>query len=269
MEKFMPFTVDSLALDDPRLASPPASRSRHSAQSPHDPTQPNRNETERLRRDAWLKPLKRGVLSVFAGLCAFMFSLGLATNADATLLSRAGGLAVYDTDLDITWLSDFGLFLPAQGFASTTGPLFRAFQYVDALNLLEVAGVSNWRVPTGDPTCPQGCASSEMGHLFYDELGGTLNQAILTSGDPDLALFSNFELPDEGQGFWTSTLASATQNHVYSFEAGVQVSSPFSGNRRFAAVASGDVAPIPEPGTAVLMGFGLAGLSAFRRRRRN
>jgi len=38
--------------------------------------------------------------TVCAGLSVVSFS------ADAALLSRLGGLAVYDTDLDITWLAD-------------------------------------------------------------------------------------------------------------------------------------------------------------------
>jgi len=36
-------------------------------------------------------------------------SLGQASTADAALFSRLGGQAVYDDDLDITWLADADL----------------------------------------------------------------------------------------------------------------------------------------------------------------
>ncbi len=38
-------------------------------------------------------------------VCAGILTLA-AASVDAALLSRLGGLAVYDTDLDITWLAD-------------------------------------------------------------------------------------------------------------------------------------------------------------------
>ena len=42
-----------------------------------------------------------------------------------------------------------------------------------------------------------------MGHLFYDELGGTANESIWNSTDPDLGLFVNIEAylsPDKTAG---------------------------------------------------------------------
>ena len=39
-------------------------------------------------------------------LCSSVFSIGLLSNANAALETRLGGLAVYDTDLNITWLAD-------------------------------------------------------------------------------------------------------------------------------------------------------------------
>ena len=43
---------------------------------------------------------------LLAALCAFAFSLGLTSTASAVLVSVLSGQAVYDTDLDITWLAD-------------------------------------------------------------------------------------------------------------------------------------------------------------------
>ena len=202
-------------------------------------------------------------------LCTIVFSLGLLATADAALISRAGGLAVYDTDLDVTWLADFAFILPDQGFHSTVGPLFRAIQWIETLNALQMAGASDWRLPTGDTGCGGvfNCIGGEMGHLFYIELDGTAGNSILTSSDPDLALFSDFQL----ENYWTGTLASSTKNFTFGFinGGGGQGSSPFSSNLNFAAVRSGDIALlVPEPGTAMLMVLGLAGLAGFRSRRR-
>lgn len=39
-------------------------------------------------------------------LCCGVFSVGLLANASAALETRLSGLAVYDTDIDITWLAN-------------------------------------------------------------------------------------------------------------------------------------------------------------------
>ncbi|MDO9311215.1 MAG: hypothetical protein Q7T85_05915 [Nitrosomonas sp.] len=46
-----------------------------------------------------------------------------------------------------------------------------------------MSGVSGWRLQTTD----------EMSHLFYNELGGVVGSSILSSSDPDLALFTNIQ----------------------------------------------------------------------------
>lgn len=38
---------------------------------------------------------------------------------------------------------------------------------------LNIGGITGWRLPTADISCSgYNCSTSEMGHLFYDELGG-------------------------------------------------------------------------------------------------
>lgn len=62
-----------------------------------------------------------------------------------------------------------------------------------------MGGITGWRLPTAihadgtGPCAGYNCTGCEMGHLFYTELGGTANSSILSSGDPDLALFSNVQ----------------------------------------------------------------------------
>jgi hypothetical protein len=180
----------------------------------------------------------------FARLLACVLLTGLGTSAEAQLVQRSGG--VYDTDRDITWLADAN-FAKSSGFSGSGAmPLFVAHQFVAKLNADTVNGANDWRLPTADPGCGVGfnCNSSEMGHLFYDELSGTPAVSILTSGDPDLALFTNIQVG----AYWTSTPAPSKQ-WTFSFDeggnSGWQGQGPVALNKWVWAVRSGDIAAIP------------------------
>jgi hypothetical protein len=55
--------------------------------------------------------------------------------------------------------------------------------WIDAMNAANYLGHNNWRLPTSD-RCGQGtlgavnCSGSEMGHLYYSELGGVANAVL-------------------------------------------------------------------------------------------
>ena len=174
--------------------------------------------------------------------------------------------AYYDTDLDVTWLAD----------ANVNGQKNWADANTWAANLSFTDGVSvydNWRLPTAlnqDGTGPcfsDNCTGSEMGHLFYSELGGTAGQSILTSTDPDLDKLTNLQ----ANGYWSGTeVASNTNNAWYFyFHSGFQdavVNKNYYGFFAL-AVSPGDVAAVPEAQTYALMLAGL-GLIGWRARRR-
>lgn len=124
-------------------------------------------------------------------------TLLLCLDAQAALLSRLGGAAVYDTDLDITWIADanlaasnsFGLdydvelgtfdmgtiivggneatlsgtsIIHADGTMNWGG----ALEWVSAMNAANYLGVSDWRLPNISSECyGHLCSDSEMGHL--------------------------------------------------------------------------------------------------------
>ncbi len=67
---------------------------------------------------------------------------------------------------------------------------------------LSYGGVTGWRLPTSDTCMGINCTGSEVGHLFYNELGGTAFSSILTSTDPDLALFTNIQTYEY---YWSHT----------------------------------------------------------------
>lgn len=201
-----------------------------------------------------------------------------ATGAQAALQSRLGGLAVYDTDLNITWLANAN----ANGTIGTPGA--GAMNWAAANSWaagLTVAGFSGWRLPTTlqvDATCSaQGanysaglnCTGSEMGHLFYTELGGAANLAIDGTHNASFSLFQNFQ----DYNYWSATGNANDVNLAWNFTflGGTQSASYPAGYKPttfFAlAVRPGDVAAVPEPEAWVLMLSGLALVSAVAKRR--
>ena len=126
--------------------------------------------------------------------------LSFASVGQAELQERLGGLAYYDTVLDITWLAD-------ANYAATSGysadGLMTWYEAQTWVAQLEVAGVTGWRLPTLNPvngiainynyttdgssdfgrnisrqgTIYAGTTASEMAHLFYSTLGNVSDYA--------------------------------------------------------------------------------------------
>jgi len=223
--------------------------------------------------------------------CNFIGSLFVPTllcvtfSVNATLVSRLGGQAVYDTDLDITWISDVNLASTNTfGIPEGTGGIFNpggnmswdtANNWIDAINAANYLGFNDWRMPLTaslDSTCndnPGGggsadaqgfdCTGGEMGHLFYDELGGTGATSILNSSDPDVALFSNITI--SGGQHWSGTEFSSSSAWVFGIEgtggSGQQVHALKGNNFSVLPVRDGDVGAVPIPAAIWLFGFGL------------
>ena len=177
--------------------------------------------------------------------------------------------AYYDTVLDITWLDvNSGAMGQEAAYWATS------LSIVDAVNNNTY---DNWRLPTTlqpDASCdsqPAGgssgyfCNGSEMGHLFYSELGGTAGLSILTSADPDLAKFTNLQ----AFYYWSGTEYAPNTGYAWTFRlsGGYQTVAGKSNGLYALAVSPGDVAAVPEAETYALMLAGL-GLIGWRMRRR-
>lgn len=207
---------------------------------------------------------------VFRAACAgALIMMVISANANAALVSRLNGAAVYDTDLNITWATN----------ANIAGPMTLDVANNWAASLV-IDGVSGWRLPTTmqpDSSCQYNnggmsygldCTGSEMGHLFYTELGGWAGYAITTYHNSNYYLFSNFRTD---KYYWSSTpLASdPTREWSFTFSDGYQYPYWPSNTTTYYALAvhNGDVAAVPIPAAIWLFGSGLAGLFGFTRRR--
>jgi hypothetical protein len=221
---------------------------------------------------------------------------GFSTVASAALLSRAGGTMLYDTELDITWLADANYFqtqatanpalvndiitavgsitdsvgthvLTADDFNAGTGAM-TWWGGMAWASYLDFGGFGDWRLPTMDQGCvaTTPCPSSEMGHLFYLELEGTVGASITAIHGADYGLFGNIQ----SANYMTSTEYALNRDVALNYDFGFGGAGGLSKNlTRFAwAVRDGDVVPVPEPGSVVLLGAGLVGWLGTRARRR-
>ena len=112
------------------------------------------------------------------------------------------------------------------------------------------------------------CTSSAMGHMFYNNLGATAANSVLTGTDTaNLALFTNLQ----SDVYWSGTVYAPDLDLAWIFLTwnGDQYYDVQSLEFYAWAVRDGDVAAIPEPETyaMLLAGLGLLGGVAKWRRR--
>jgi hypothetical protein len=218
-------------------------------------------------------------------------ALGFASGAYASLIDQ--GATVYDTDLSVAWLKDANL-AATQTFGvagiNAVGNMSwdTAHTWVAAMNAANYLGYNDWRLPlivdTGTPGCNYSynatdcgynvdTATSEMAHLFYDELhnispfftNGSPNPAWVLLGANTSPFVNMIQLTD---GYWSSTESAVDPSRAWRVNFGDGYQTTFrKDDPDIHVIVLRDVAAIPEPSALSLLGFGLQGAGALRRRK--
>jgi hypothetical protein len=206
--------------------------------------------------------------------------------AHAALIARADGM-VYDDVNNITWAADANLFktqaasnpnLVNEIIASNGGVIHDTPNWLDTVansgthtlttadfntttgqmtwwgaqawaNSLSLGGYTNWALPTTVPVVyVYNQTGSQMGNLFYTQLGGIENNSITTTHNDNYYLFSNVQSSE----YWSSYEYAPNPQLAWYFYTvnGNQNSNVKNGQRYAWAVRSGDISPpvvVPPP----------------------
>ena len=134
---------------------------------------------------------------------------------------------------------------------------FGAQGFVNYLNSIDYGGTKQWALPTARYDSFNQGVGSELGQLFYNELGGTMENIM-----PNTINFIN----EQGLVYWSGT--EAFPDSVWAFDTWLGFQHDFGKPSTLAiwAVSPGQVSAVPIPGAVWLFGTGLVGLLSLKRR---
>ena len=202
-------------------------------------------------------------------------ALVVASGAEAALVERLGGKAIYDDVANLTWLQDANYAQTSEHDSDGRMKWADAMAWVGGLN---IDGVSGWRLPGGDNVNYGFTNSSEMGNVFYNVLGGAPVEAVVprvasfpppifssASHNANFYLFKNIQ----SEAYWSGVEADLELAWAFGFMNGYLYNDLYKHSELYAwAVHEGDVgaSPVPLPAGLFLLAPTLAGLRVMRRR---
>jgi hypothetical protein len=229
---------------------------------------------------------------------ALIASAVVTGTAQASLFDRGNGL-IYNDATNTTWVKDANLFqtqaagnanlvadiiaanngvihdtpngydpsgtytLTTADFTTSTGTMdwWGGQAWIGYLNKTSYDGYSNWALPTTVPaTFGFSQTGSQMGELFYNELGGVAGSSITTTHNANYNLFTNVQ----SYVYWSGSEYAPNPGYAWDFVPGNgdQDNSAKVGQLYAWAVVSA----VPVPAAFWLFGSGLMGLLGLRRR---
>jgi hypothetical protein len=231
---------------------------------------------------------------------AAVLAFSLSTGAQASLVARTGGM-VYDTINKISWASDANLFktqaasnanLVSEIITANGGVIHDTANYYDGYdgiynlssadfntnngtmtwfgaqawaNNLTLGGYTDWSLPTTVPAVyGYNQTGSQMGNLFYTQLGGVSASSIATTHNGNYNLFTNVQ----NSVYWSGSEFAPGPDFAWFFDTfnGLQDFN-VKDNQFYAwAVRPGDVAAVPVPGAFWLFGSAMVALTGLKRR---
>ena len=231
-----------------------------------------------------------------------VLSLLLSSGAQAALIARGTDM-VYDDVNNITWAADANLFktqaasnsnLVSEIIAANSGVIHDTPNGHDTVansgvysltsadfdtsnggmtwwgaqawaNNLSLGGYTDWYLPSIDPAVlGVNQTGSQLGNLFYTQLGGVANTSITTTHNANYNLFSNVQ----SSVYWSSSEYAPDPSNAWIFITGNGGQYPNVKDIQFYAwaVRPGDVAAVPLPGAVWLFLSGLIGFMGLKRR---
>jgi len=236
------------------------------------------------------KEMKLKNISVF--LCGLFFLLAAMGSANAALTTI--GTANYNgSNYNLIWDDDNNSNSVVWLDYSKTGSWYTQTSWASGLNSTLTInlkdgytvdwGTNSWRLPTtvdgydsygydGTTTAGYNITSSEMGHLYYEELGnlGYVDKSGNVQSGYGLQNTGEFNnLIESWYWYWSGTGSADYQDGAWGFhlDHGFQSPSPYKNDDGYGlAVRSGQVSAVPEPTTILLLGSGIVGLVGARRK---